>query len=63
LRRASRIGCLKSTIGESARHWIPYVVGPRTSINVTMDWTNCDADSQATIMLSLLTRHGHATLH
>ena len=26
------------------RHWVPYVVGPRTSINVAMDWTDFDAD-------------------
>jgi hypothetical protein len=28
---------------------------------VAMDWTDFDADGQATIMLSLLTRHGRAT--
>src|SRR4051812_5438893 len=43
------------------RHWVPYVVGPRSSINVAMDWTEFDADGQATIMLPLLTRHGRAT--
>jgi len=48
-------------IDAALRHWIPYVVGPRTSINVAMDWTDFDADRQATIMLSLLTRHGRAT--
>ena len=48
-------------IDTALRHWIPYEVGPRTSINVAMDWTDFDADSQATIMLSLLTRHGRAT--
>jgi hypothetical protein len=37
---------------------VPYVVGARASINVAMDWTDFDADDQATIMLSLLTRHG-----
>ena len=37
------------------------MVGPRGSINVAMDWTEFDADGQATIMLSLLTRHGRAT--
>ncbi len=42
-------------------HWVPYVVGQRDSIIVAMDWTDFDADSQATIMLSLLTRHGRAT--
>jgi len=48
-------------IDAALRHWAPYVVGPRTSINVAMDWTEFDADGQATIMLSLLTRHGRAT--
>ena len=31
------------------------------SITVAMDWTEFDADGQATIMLSLLSRHGRAT--
>ena len=42
-------------------HWVPYVVGSRSSITVAMDWTDFDADSQATIMLSLLCSHGRAT--
>ncbi|MGH7120079.1 MAG: hypothetical protein ACREFP_14000 [Acetobacteraceae bacterium] len=48
-------------IDAALRHWVPYVVGPRTNINVAMDWTDFDVDGQATIMLSLLTRHGRAT--
>jgi hypothetical protein len=48
-------------IDATLRHRVPYVVGPRSSINVAMDWTDFDADGQATIMLSLLTRHGRAT--
>jgi Transposase DDE domain len=48
-------------IDAALRHWVPYVVGSRSSINVAMDWTDFDADGQATIMLSLLTRHGRAT--
>jgi len=48
-------------IDAALRHWVPYLVGSRTSINVAMDWTDFDADGQATIMLSLLTRHGRAT--
>jgi hypothetical protein len=40
---------------------VRYVVGPRTSINVAMDWTEFDADGHATLMLSLLTSHGRAT--
>jgi len=43
-------------------HWVPYVVGSRSSITVAMDWTDFDADGQTTIMLSLLCRHGRATL-
>src|SRR4051794_26933943 len=43
------------------RHWVPYVVGSRSSITVAMDWTSFDADSQTTIMLSLLCGHGRAT--
>jgi len=42
-------------------HWVPQVVDARAQINVAMDWTDFDADGQATIMLALLSRHGRAT--
>ena len=42
-------------------HWVPYVVGNRDHITVALDWTSFAADDQATVMLSLLTRHGRAT--
>jgi hypothetical protein len=42
-------------------HWVHHVAGSRTDIKVAMDWTDFDADKQATIMLSLLTGHGRAT--
>jgi Transposase DDE domain len=42
-------------------HWVPFVVGKRPGITVAMDWTEFEADGQATIMLSLLCRHGRAT--
>ncbi len=42
-------------------HRVPYGVGSRSSITVAMDWSDFDADGQATIMLSLLCRHGRAT--
>lgn len=42
-------------------HWVRYVVGPRKDMKVAMDWTDFDHDGQTTIMLSLMTRHGHAT--
>src|SRR5271166_5115216 len=35
--------------------------GQRPSITVAMDWTEFEADGQATIMLSLLCSHGRAT--
>jgi len=41
--------------------WVPFVVGARTSIVVAMDWTDFDADNQATIMLALLSDHGRST--
>lgn len=41
--------------------WVPYVIGPRTDIVVAMDWTEFDADGQATLALHLVTRHGRAT--
>lgn len=48
-------------VWELFAHWVPYVVGSRKHIMVAMDWTDFDPDGQATIMLSLITRHGRAT--
>lgn len=41
--------------------WVRYVVGPRKEIIVAMDWTEFDADDQATICIYMVTRHGRAT--
>ena len=41
--------------------WLREVVGPRLAIVVAMDWTDFDADNQATLALHLVTRHGRAT--
>jgi hypothetical protein len=41
--------------------WVPEMVGPRQDIVVAMDWTDFDADGQATLALKLVTRHGRAT--
>jgi Transposase DDE domain len=41
--------------------WVPEMVGSRTDIVVAMDWTDDDADGQATLALKLVTRHGRAT--
>jgi len=41
--------------------WVPFVIGARDSIMVAMDWTDFDADNQATIMLALISDHGRST--
>lgn len=41
--------------------WVAEVVGVRKRIVVAMDWTDFDADDQATLALSLVTNHGRAT--
>lgn len=46
-------GCFEKTV--------PYIIGPRREIVVAMDWTDFDADNQATLLISLVTSHGRAT--
>lgn len=41
--------------------WVPFAIGAQRQIRVAMDWTDFDKDHQATIALSLLTRHGRST--
>ena len=41
--------------------WVRFVVGERKEIVVALDWTEFDADKQATICLYLVTGHGRAT--
>lgn len=41
--------------------WAPYIVGLRTEIMVSMDWTDFDADGQSTIAVNMITDHGRAT--
>jgi hypothetical protein len=47
-------------VWETFAHWVPQVGGARTAIVVAMDWTDFDADGQATLALSLVTGHGRA---
>jgi hypothetical protein len=42
-------------------HWVPYLIGARKSVVLAMDWTDFDGDGHATIMISMVTRHGRAT--
>jgi hypothetical protein len=51
----------KINVDDILARWVPYVIGARSSIVVALDWTDFDADHQATIMLSLITDHGRAT--
>ena len=51
----------KIDVDDILARWVPYIVGARTTIVVALDWTDFDADKQATIMLSLITDHGRAT--
>src|SRR3954462_5091833 len=41
--------------------WVPETVGSRPDIVVALDWTDYHADGQATLALTLVTRHGRAT--
>ncbi|MGH7225251.1 MAG: IS4 family transposase, partial [Gemmataceae bacterium] len=41
--------------------WVAEVVGQRKTIVVAMDWTDFDADDQATLALNLVSNHGRAT--
>src|SRR3954462_1099383 len=41
--------------------WVPEMVGSRTDIVVALAWTDYHADGQATLALTLVTRHGRAT--
>jgi hypothetical protein len=41
--------------------WDPNVVGARNVIVVALDWTDFDADKQASITLCLITDHDHAS--
>jgi len=48
-------------VWELFAYWVPEMVGQREEIVVAMDWTDYDADDQATIAINLVTRHGRAT--
>ena len=48
-------------VDDILERWVPFVIGSRNSIVVAMDWTDFDADNQATIMLALISDHGRST--
>jgi hypothetical protein len=55
------LGNDKLVVWDCFAHYVPYVIGGRKEIIVAMDWTDFDADKQATIAISLVTSHGRAT--
>jgi hypothetical protein len=40
--------------------WIAHAVGERRAFEIAMDWTDFDADDQATLCFNLITSHGRA---
>lgn len=51
----------KFDIWDACIDWAPYIIGEKTEIFVSMDWTDFDADGHSTIALNLITDHGRAT--
>ena len=47
----------KLNIDSICEHWVPFVVGGRKEIKVTMDWTEFQKDNHSTICLNLVTHH------
>lgn len=41
--------------------WVPYLIGARQEIVVSLDWTDYDHDGQSTLALNMITSHGRAT--
>lgn len=41
--------------------WIREMIGERSLVVIAMDWTDFDADDQATLVFSLVSSHGRAT--
>ena len=48
-------------VDELSKRWVNHAVGSRSNIVVAMDWTDFDVDNQATIMLSLVSKHGRSS--
>jgi len=51
----------KLSVENCSEYWVPYVIGARKEVKVTMDWTDFDGDKQTTLSLNLVTSHGRAT--
>ena len=51
----------KFVIEESQKELAVFLVGGRTEVKITTDWTDFDGDKQTTLSLNLITSHGRAT--
>ena len=51
----------KLDIWDESEAWVPFIIGARNEIMVSIDWTDFDADGQSTIAVNLITDHGRAT--
>ena len=51
----------KLKVSNIADKWVPFVIGARKEIKITMDWTEFYPDNHSTICLNLVTSHGRAT--
>ena len=41
--------------------WAKYVIGPRTEVNLIVDWTDFELDDHTTLYAGVMTNHGRAT--
>lgn len=51
----------KLNVDSLQNDWVPYIIGAREQIVVSLDWTEFDADDQSSIVLSMQTKHGRNT--
>lgn len=51
----------KLILEKTDKELVQFIIGGRKQVKITMDWTEFDNDSQATICLNLVTSHGRAT--
>ena len=48
-------------IWDLSRHWVPYIVGSKASIQVALDWSSFASDEQQMLSLNLVTAKGCST--
>ena len=51
----------KLDVWEAFAWWVPYLIGARKEVTVSLDWTSFAADGQEVVALSTTTGHGRST--